>query len=445
MNHWIVQNLISQKRMQLVPMRADLTGTFTQRVDHFNSSDMRSFKQRYAIYRGREGGPVLYYWAGEQNAFDPEYVPAGVAQMASALDATIVLLEHRFYGRSQPFSKLTPENLRYLTYEQALEDFADFERFAQVHMRLSDKWIAVGGSYAGALSAYYRLKHPDLAIGAWSSSGVVKNVEAYEAYDYQVARGLGAKCLASVQQATRAIERRLDDPKQRQQVKKLFTAEAIDNDLDFLGVVAVAPDIAVQYGLQSAFCGALNSRQDPVQGFSEASLAVFSRFHVTPLDLSPQGAISEDVVRYENGLGLRQWLWQSCSEFGGFGVSYHDPAWSAQSSRLDLNYALDVCHRLFALNSPPQTARMNQEFYEPLLNPKTSRILFTNGSSDPYAPLSISHEAGDDTNPNTTAFTLKGGSHCDDLGGSSSDPVREAQSLFQELARRWIGKASFVL
>lgn len=38
--------------------------------------------------------------------------------------ANLVALEHRFYGKSQPFTDLKTENLKYLSSEQALSDIA---------------------------------------------------------------------------------------------------------------------------------------------------------------------------------------------------------------------------------------------------------------------------------------------------------------------------------
>lgn len=37
----------------------------------------------------------------------------------------------------------------------------------------NQKWITVGGSYPGALSAWFRSKFPHLTVGAIASSGVV--------------------------------------------------------------------------------------------------------------------------------------------------------------------------------------------------------------------------------------------------------------------------------
>lgn len=71
------------------------------------------------------------------------------------------------------FSKLTTENLRYLSSEQALSDAANFIKAMNEKYSLSPdvKWIAFGGSYSGSLAAWLRLKYPDLVQGAMSASG----------------------------------------------------------------------------------------------------------------------------------------------------------------------------------------------------------------------------------------------------------------------------------
>ena len=65
----------------------------------------------------------------------------------------------------------------YLSSEQALADLAYFiskmGNTAQYRTSEKNKWITVGGSYPGALSAWFRYKYPHLTIGSLASSAVV--------------------------------------------------------------------------------------------------------------------------------------------------------------------------------------------------------------------------------------------------------------------------------
>jgi pimeloyl-ACP methyl ester carboxylesterase len=45
-------------------------------------------------------------------------------------------------------------------------------------------WVLVGGSYPGALTAWFKSKYPDHIIGGWSSSGVINAVNDFSNFDY---------------------------------------------------------------------------------------------------------------------------------------------------------------------------------------------------------------------------------------------------------------------
>ena len=45
--------------------------------------------------------------------------------------------------------------------------------------------LVVGGSYPGALSAWFRERYPHLAVGSWSSSGVVQPIVDFWQFDEQ--------------------------------------------------------------------------------------------------------------------------------------------------------------------------------------------------------------------------------------------------------------------
>ena len=44
----------------------------------------------------------------------------------------------------------------------------------------------VGGSYPGALSAWFKQRYPQLAIASWSSSGVVYPITDFWKFDEQI-------------------------------------------------------------------------------------------------------------------------------------------------------------------------------------------------------------------------------------------------------------------
>lgn len=55
------------------------------------------------------------------------------------------------------------------------------------------KWIIVGGSYPGALSAWFHYKYPHLSVMSWSSSGVINNIADYTQFDghvYKITHGI---------------------------------------------------------------------------------------------------------------------------------------------------------------------------------------------------------------------------------------------------------------
>ena len=67
---------------------------------------------------------------------------------------------------------MSVENLQYLSSEQALADLAAFSAAMAEQLALPEgtKWVSFGGSYPGSLSAWYRLKYPDMVHAAVSTS-----------------------------------------------------------------------------------------------------------------------------------------------------------------------------------------------------------------------------------------------------------------------------------
>ena len=78
------------------------------------------------------------------------------------MNALVVFAEHRYYGESLPFADLTnPDNLKYLTVEQAMMDFVEIIKAIKNDPDYplwyeNSAVIAFGGSYGGMLAAWMR-------------------------------------------------------------------------------------------------------------------------------------------------------------------------------------------------------------------------------------------------------------------------------------------------
>lgn len=418
------------------PVVTPVDGTFDQRIDPFTASDTRTFKQQYFLFDSYATGPsspVIYYICGESACSDEALLGAAM-DYAEEFKAHLVTLEHRYYGKSQPFAQLDSASLKYLGTNYALADLANFEAYARTQWGWSGQWIVVGGSYAGSLSAFYREKYPQNVVAALASSAPVQPRINFEQYDYTVHQGAGPECAAAIQSVVAYIEASLDNADALASIKKSFQADEITDPIDFLYVVADMAAAAVQYGFKDQFCQTLLKTKDPVtgylNGYAEAGVAAFSSMQITPLQDSFQSIKSTDPFKYEDGVGERQWFYQSCTEFGYFQTAYHDPQFSARSARINAAYHQGLCHQLFAIGDLDVNP-VAVDLYQPLLNSTTTGILFTNGSTDPWANLSITAAIGNNTNPNTPSLTIEGAAHCSDLGSidpSNPPAVLDAQN-----------------
>lgn len=78
---------------------------FTQRLDHFDDSNIRTWQQRYFYndsFHLKPDGPVFLMIGGEGEA-NPIWLTVGdMMKNAKVFGAFALLLEHRFYGQSRP-------------------------------------------------------------------------------------------------------------------------------------------------------------------------------------------------------------------------------------------------------------------------------------------------------------------------------------------------------
>lgn len=177
-----------------------------------------------------------------------------VGQLAERHRAVVASLEHRFYGNSvpQPVDRALRDELQFLTVEQALADVHDF-----VTNVVNARWpkapvVVIGGSYSGALSAWYRQTYPDSCVASYSSSGVVNAVLDFTAFDAEVAEAAGKTCADILRATTAAMEADVGAAKMAFGVPDLPTN-------DFWYMTADSAAMAVQYGHKEALCSAMEA------------------------------------------------------------------------------------------------------------------------------------------------------------------------------------------
>lgn len=110
-------------------------------------------------------------------------------EQAKKFGALVLVLEHRYYGNSMPLGDVSLElqNLKYLSVRQALDDFIIFIKYIKENKLFgvnSDMpWIAIGGSYPGAVAAWLRYQYPHYIQGALASSAVVNSIVDFPEFD----------------------------------------------------------------------------------------------------------------------------------------------------------------------------------------------------------------------------------------------------------------------
>ena len=76
------------------------------------------------------------------------------------------MIEHRFYGESNPLPDLSSESLKLHTIQQAIDDLEYFAKNVDLPMPGGDAvkpgqapWVLIGGSYSGALTSFTVVKY----------------------------------------------------------------------------------------------------------------------------------------------------------------------------------------------------------------------------------------------------------------------------------------------
>eukprot|EP00883_Tetradesmus_obliquus_P008645 jgi/Sobl393_1/19373/SZX76095.1 len=171
--------------------------SFGQQLDHFNSSEARTWRQVYWVCgdafpktaQEQEESGVIYVFLGNESPLGTPQQPI-VFENARRHRALVVLVEHRYYGASIPvpvnkYGTLPAADFTWLTIQQVIEDTAAVLRHVRADRSVPNAVpaVVIGGSYGGQLAAYHRLVKPAVFASAVAASSPVTFVVSTKMWD----------------------------------------------------------------------------------------------------------------------------------------------------------------------------------------------------------------------------------------------------------------------
>ncbi|KAI8393405.1 peptidase S28 [Radiomyces spectabilis] len=400
---------------------------FQQPIDHFNRHSV-SFQQRYWANTDwyQEGAPVILYNAGEGPADERAafVTNSSMALLARQLHGIVIVIEHRFYGKSMPSANFSVASLQTLNTRQSLEDMAYFIKkvelpnLAGTLPRPETKWIMYGGSYSGNLAAWMRQKYPHLVFAAVVSSAPVEiRYDMYQFFDTMRRYG-PVECIRKIQAAVAHIDAILFGPfaESKKKIKSLFGVADLDHDDDFAELLTrpfklwetKTPTVD---RFSDEFCVAFDHATD----ISEYIHAYANYIRKMVADLCATTASVRECLNthnpqspmYTNITAVnRAWMWQRCTEYAYWQTA--PPLWypSIVSRKLTTDWYQKQCPLMFGEHHVPARPawRMMNRIYKGWYI-SLSRVFWIDGQWDPWRTLAVnSDEAPDRSHWNEDAY-----------------------------------------
>lgn len=443
-----------------------------QKLTHFNYADTRTWQQRYFVNDTfyKPNGPIFLMIGGEGTA-NPAWMLQGAwIEYAKKYHAICFLLEHRYYGKSHPTSDLSVDNLQFLSSEQALADLAYFIQYVKHKYNLlskDQKLITFGGSYPGSLSAWFRVKYPHLVDGAVATSAPIFAQLNFKEYLQVVVSSLattGPGCNKNIKMATDTITKMISTDTGRKSVEKMFnlcdpldTSQYVDGSNlfsnlagNFEGVVQYNKDNRAFEGAIGTnitidtICGIMTdeSNGSPIERYAKVNSLMLSTYSQKCLDNSYNKMIKGLQATAWNASaseGGRQWMYQTCTEFGFFQSSDLGDV-QPFGNFFNLKFSIQQCMDVFG-------AKFNQELIQMGINRtntnyggygmRATKIVFPNGSIDPWHFLGFTK----DLSMESPAIYIQGTAHCANMYPATSDDLPQlvqARATIEKLIGTWL-------
>jgi hypothetical protein len=375
-----------------------------QRVDHFNVHEPQFFSQKYyvnATYWRQPTGPIFLLLGGEGPLTNASVTGHFMLNTwAQQHGAMVVAVEHRFYGESYPTADGSTSNLSLLTSQQALADFANFALYIRNKYRVdpSARLISFGGSYSGALSAWFREMYPDIVYAAYGTSGPVNAKFDFNKYMVTVQDVIGEQCASRINASSIILEGFMNTQHGRQYLQQFFnTCEPIVTEKDvqnFYSNIFGNLQGVVQYNNDNVHylpfnvtvaCSILsNHSADPVESLRNFN-NIFNNGTCTEVSYKKMIAQMQNSSMESPIAPTRSWTYQTCTEFAYFQTDEGNTVFPRD---VNINFYTGICEDVFNITANIDTTyKANEAFGGLHLN--ASRVVLPNGSGDPWHNLGI--------------------------------------------------------
>ncbi|KAI0072974.1 peptidase S28 [Panus rudis PR-1116 ss-1] len=456
---------------------------FEQLIDH-NNPKLGTFKQRFwhtwEFYE--DGGPIILMTPGEANAapytgyLTNKTINGQIAQQENG--ATIVL-EHRFFGLSNPKPDLSDESLKLLTIQQAIDDLEYFAKNVKLPMPGGDHvgpdkapWILIGGSYSGALTSYTVVNKPGLFSAAYASSAVVEAIVDYWGYYEPIRQFMPKNCSADVQAVIAHVDKVFTSKNQSaiNETKALFGLEALEHLDDAAGALrnnlwawqSLSPSTGTE-GQFFKFCDALevkNGVSAPASGWGlDHALAAWGAYwKLTYIDILCDGMDVVDCFgSYDPTADFftdtsvdnahRSWTWMVCNELGflleGVPVGHPTIVTRLVQPIYDERQCTYFFPKTFRKPPVPKADQTNRKYAG--WDVKVDRLFFANGQRDPWREATVSADGHTVPNSPQMPIAVSDGFHCSDLSTSNGvvdATVKKVQDQALATIHNWLAEGT---
>lgn len=442
---------------------------FPQILDHFSYSNESTmlWNQRvfeYDAFWKNDSGPLFVY-TGNEGPLESFWNNTGfMFDLAPKMGALIVFIEHRYYGESLPFGddSFSTNNLRYLASTQAVSDFANVIVQIKKEKRIS-KVVSFGGSYGGMLTAWLRIKYPqvvDVAVAASAPLPMMAQSHKMPKAFFQIVTEdfalANEKCPDIVRTAFKKLDVLRSIEGGDQVIGSTFSLCTPFNSTQFDHLVgwirnSLLMMAMVDYPYPADFFGRLPAwpvkaaceimlgealtSKDELQALANAAGLFYNGTEGTKecFDIYEDFIYCADITGCGTGPEAVAWDFQCCTEFQlaqpSNNVTDMFPAMAWNESIVG-----DYCMNKY--NVRPDPVRASREYWSADFT-AASNIIFSNGLLDPW------HAGGvlEDVNPSVKAIVIAEGAHHLDLrGANANDPesVKAARLQEIELIQSWL-------